>query len=191
MGLVVWLRLDGALPKTVKFSAVLFCKAMQILFLFSIFSDSIAWLRYLCWWNGCQREFSEFWASGECWLKCDPCLQNVRFFNVNVIEINIHPEALCNIGYLSETHLELKSDEVSFVHSLFCKYAIVLKFCTMHDILCSVQNYIMTGQLKRMLWTNEISWDLSLRWVSDEYPLLHSSLGFLVQIMALQNQTRN
>ena len=31
------------------------------------------------------------------------------------------------------------------------------------------------GQIKRMSWTDEISRDLSLRWVSDGYSILHSS----------------
>ena len=33
----------------------------------------------------------------------------------------------------------------------------------------------LIGQLKRMLWMNEISRDLSLRWVSGRYPILHST----------------
>ena len=32
---------------------------------------------------------------------------------------------------------------------------------------CSVQNFEMIGQLKLMVWTEEISWDLSSRWVSE------------------------
>ena len=34
---------------------------------------------------------------------------------------------------------------------------------------CSLQNFAMIGPLKQMLWTNAISRDLSLRWVSDEH----------------------
>ena len=34
-----------------------------------------------------------------------------------------------------------------------------------------VQNFNMIGRLKRMLWMNEILWDLSLRWVSEWYPI--------------------
>ena len=40
---------------------------------------------------------------------------------------------------------------------------------------CSVKKTI--GQLKLMLWTNEISWDLGLRCVSDGYPILHKAPG--------------
>ena len=48
---------------------------------------------------------------------------------------------LCNIGYRSETHLKLKSREISFVHNLLLSKSIVLKFCTEHDseaaVLCA------------------------------------------------------
>ena len=40
---------------------------------------------------------------------------------------------------------------------------------------CSVQNYKTIRQLKHMLWTNEISRDYGLRWVSDGYPILQST----------------
>ena len=36
-----------------------------------------------------------------------------------------------------------------------------------------VQKFWATEQLKQMLWTNEISWDLRLIRVSDGYPILH------------------
>ena len=39
---------------------------------------------------------------------------------------------------------------------------------------CSVQNCKTIGQLRQMLWTNEISRDLSSRWVWDRYPILLS-----------------
>ena len=60
-------------------------------------------------------------------------------------------------------------------------YSIVLQLfwnfaqSTAVTLLCSVQNFKMIGQLRWMLWMNEISCDLSLRWVSDGYPILHSS----------------
>ena len=38
-----------------------------------------------------------------------------------------------------------------------------------------LQHFKTIRQLKRMSWTNEISRDLSLRWVSGEYPTLHST----------------
>ena len=37
-----------------------------------------------------------------------------------------------------------------------------------------VQNFEKIGQLKRVLWTNEISRDLSLRLVSDGHPISHN-----------------
>ena len=40
---------------------------------------------------------------------------------------------MCNIGYLSKTHLKPKSCEISFAHNLFINYLIVLKPCTKHD----------------------------------------------------------
>ena len=40
---------------------------------------------------------------------------------------------------------------------------------------CSVQNFKMIRQLKQMLWANEISRDLSLRLISEGYPILHST----------------
>ena len=39
---------------------------------------------------------------------------------------------MCNIGYPSETHLKLKSREISFVHNTRFNCPIVLKFCTEH-----------------------------------------------------------
>ena len=42
------------------------------------------------------------------------------------------PGVLCSIGYPSETHLELKSREVTFVHNLFITYPIVSTVCTEH-----------------------------------------------------------
>ena len=43
------------------------------------------------------------------------------------------------------------------------------------------QNLKQIGQLKRMLWTNEISRDLGLRWVSGGYPILHSTPGHIAK----------
>ena len=39
---------------------------------------------------------------------------------------------LCNIGYAFETHLKLKSPEISFVHNICLSCPIVLKYCTEH-----------------------------------------------------------
>ena len=43
---------------------------------------------------------------------------------------------------------------------------------------CSAQNFKRIGLFKQMLWTNEISQHLSLRWVLDDYPILHKALGY-------------
>ena len=48
---------------------------------------------------------------------------------------------LCNIGYPSETHLKLKSRDISFVHNIRFHCPIGLKFCTEHGsdtaVLCA------------------------------------------------------
>ena len=61
-----------------------------------------------------------------------------------------HPGVLCNVGYLSETHLKLKSHEILFAHNLLLRYAIVLKFGTEHSsdtaVFCTkFQNNWKTG----------------------------------------------
>ena len=79
------------------------------------------------------------------------------------------------MGYPSETRLKLKS---RLPITYFAVTRSFFKFCTDHSdataVLCA--KFQNDWQLKRMLWTNEISRDLSLRWVSDGYPVLHSSL---------------
>ena len=65
----------------------------------------------------------------------------------------------------SEIHLEPKSPEIPFAHTLlwwsFWNFAqstaVVLPY--------SVQNFKTMGQLKRVLWTNDVSQDLSLSYV--------------------------
>ena len=44
----------------------------------------------------------------------------------------------CNIGYPSETHLKLKSREISFAHEVLLDCEIVSKFCTKHGSINSV-----------------------------------------------------
>ena len=84
---------------------------------------------------------------------------------------------VCNIGYPSEPHFKPKSRKISFVQNIRFNNAIVLEIYTEHDNI-TVQNLKTIGQRGQMLWTNEISRDLSLRWVSYGYPILHSSPGF-------------
>ena len=45
---------------------------------------------------------------------------------------------LCNMGYPSETHLDLNSREVSFAHNLLLSHKIVLKSCTEHGSITAV-----------------------------------------------------
>ena len=45
---------------------------------------------------------------------------------------------------------------------------------------CSSGRFITIGQLKWILWTNEILRDLSLRWVSEGYPISQQPSGFLI-----------
>ena len=87
-------------------------------------------------------------------------------------KVETWPGVLCNIEYPFETPLKVKARENSLVHNIGFNNLIVLKFCT---VPCSVQNYKVIERLKHMLWTNEISRDLSLRCVSDGYPILHST----------------
>ena len=77
------------------------------------------------------------------------------------------------LGYPSETHLKLKSLEISFNNQLSWNFA----QSTVVSLSCFVQNCKTFGQLKQMSWRNEISQVLSLRSVSDEYLILHSTSG--------------
>ena len=66
-----------------------------------------------------------------------------------------------------------KSREILSAHNLFRSCAIALKFCTEHHsgtavLRAKLQNNCTIG-MKRMLWTNEILQNFSLRWVSGKY----------------------
>ena len=81
--------------------------------------------------------------------------------------LDLTPEALCNMGYPSESYLELKSREISFANKLFCRYQVVSKILhraqsTAMTVPCSLQNFKTIWQLKEILWKREISWYLSL-----------------------------
>ena len=62
--------------------------------------------------------------------------------------------------------------------NVFLNYPYVLESVQHHfralSLSCSVQHFKTIGQIKRMFWANEVSWDLGLRWVSDGYLILHS-----------------
>ena len=84
---------------------------------------------------------------------------------------------MCNIGYPSETHLKSKSREISFAMIYLSTIQTFWNIAQSKAVIlpCSVPNFNAIGQMKRMLWTNEILRDLSWRWVSDGYPILHST----------------
>ena len=81
------------------------------------------------------------------------------------------------MGYLSEMQLQFNSREISFAHKSFLVYSNVLKCCTEHNsnTTDSVPNFKMIRHLELMLWRNEISRVLSLRCVSEGYPILHNA----------------
>ena len=70
--------------------------------------------------------------------------------------------------------------EISFTDNLFLRYQIALKICLEHGstngitIVMLYAKFQIIEHLKRMLWTNEFLRDLSLRWFSDGYSILHS-----------------
>ena len=66
-----------------------------------------------------------------------------KAWNAQIILVrNVNPSlVLCNIACPSETHLKLKSHEISFVHIISFNCPISLKFCTEHGsdtaVLCA------------------------------------------------------
>ena len=50
----------------------------------------------------------------------------------------LKPRVLWNIGYPSETHVKLKSREISFAHNLFIDFPILLNFSAMHGSITAV-----------------------------------------------------
>ena len=66
------------------------------------------------------------------------------------------PRGLCNIGYLSKTHLKLKSCKIAFIHNISFRWPFILKMCILklcHSLLCSVQNLKIIVQ-QRNKWTH-------------------------------------
>ena len=105
-----------------------------------------------------------------------------RYIASHLASIYCLSRTLCNIEYSSETHLKLKSREISFVHNM-SRLSNRFEICpivpnTAVILPCSVQNFKTIGSLTRMLWGNEFSGDLSLRWVSDACPILHITPDF-------------
>ena len=86
---------------------------------------------------------------------------------------------LCKIGSVFETHLKLKSREISFVHNTRFNNPIVLKFGTDHGwitaVLCAKFQNDWTTEAKVM---DERGFArFALRWVADGYPILYNTPG--------------
>ena len=65
---------------------------------------------------------------------------------------------------------------ITFLH--VAQYILIFVWSTTVMLSCSVQNFKTIRLFNRMLWTNEISRDLSLRRVSVEYFILRQTPGF-------------
>ena len=91
-------------------------------------------------------------AQGPCaiWDICPKCISNSNLAK----------------SRLPITHASVERSLWNFVQS------------TAVSLPCSEQNFKLIEQLKRMLWKNEILQDLSSRWLSDVYPILHSTPVF-------------
>ena len=78
------------------------------------------------------------------------------------------------MGYPSETHLKLKSREVSFVRNLFHVVLLCWTFAQSTAVIlpCSLQNFSASGRQEGVLCRIENSRDLSLKCISDRYPIL-------------------
>ena len=63
----------------------------------------------------------------------------------------------CNIGYPSENNDKLKSRDISFVRKIYIH-------CLMP---CSAEIFKTIGQVQNQFWANQISRDVSLRWISE------------------------
>ena len=79
------------------------------------------------------------------------------------------------ISSLAKSHLPITYFPTTQSFWIFSKITAVILLC----LPCSVQNFKMIGQLQWILpvWTIDISWDLSLRWVSDRYAILQRPPG--------------
>ena len=97
------------------------------------------------------------------------------------------PVELCNIRYPSKLIL---NSNLAKSHSSITSVSVVQSFGNFVQITAvllsySVQNFKTLGLLTPMIWTYDISRDLSLRWVSYGYPILPSTpdvLGWVVHV---------
>ena len=95
-------------------------------------------------------------------------------FSLRWVSVRCYTRALYNIRYPSEIHIKLKSREISFAHNSCFSWPIALKLCAEHGSIIAV----LCAKFQTD-WTNEISRDLSLRWVSDGYPIFHSTPDYI------------
>ena len=91
------------------------------------------------------------------------------------------------IGYCGETHPKLKSCEISFAYSLFPSFPIVFHFahCTAMIVTCFAQRCETIGQLKYILWINDILRDLMLRSVIEGYIILYQTPWFIEEVSSI------
>ena len=101
------------------------------------------------------------------------------FALLRLLCIAIGPKLLLNSN-LAISRFSIAS--VTVVQS-FCKFA----QRTAVILPCSVQNFKMIGWLINKLWTNTISRDLGLRWVSDGYPTFAQHPGWIRYSMVPYN----
>ena len=88
-----------------------------------------------------------------------------------------YPWGLCDVWYPCKTHLNSKCCETSFAHNWFLLTQSFRNCAQSTRVIlsCPVQTSKTIGQLTtRMLWTNEISRDLSLRRVLGGCRIFHS-----------------
>ena len=84
---------------------------------------------------------------------------------------NLTPVGLCNVGYPSATHLKLKSRKILLVHNIPFSFLLFLIFRTEHvSLLCNI-HFKTIEQIWDKLRANKTSHDMSLRYVSDRYPI--------------------
>ena len=106
------------------------------------------------------------------------CISHIGcWFWLNTIKYSfstqIYPGALCNIGYSSKTHLKPKSRETLFARNLY----VTQLFWNFAQSMAVSLPYSAIWILQHMLRMNEISRNLSLRCVSDGYPIFHRAPG--------------
>ena len=86
------------------------------------------------------------------------------------------PGVLCYIGYPSETHLKLKSCEISFVHNIHLNCPMGLKFCTEHGS----DTAVLCAKFQTDRWTE--AWVMSKRdFVRFEFKMNFGRISHIAQ----------